>query len=678
MHSSLSLDEDILVRKLLLTHDPDGRHLDSELLLQAVEKIICYATPSGSLVSDLHLDGMARNDINNIEVIGSQELLGHAIYEISRQMLYKCSGEGSLHARAMILFDLLGNYRWDAKVVIVLAAFATIYGEFWLQMQLNPRNTLAALVAMLKQLPGDLSMEKPRFKALSLLTKNMLEVTKCIIKFEVLPFAHLGLGNEEAIATTKSRIYIASYWVTRSALACSSQFLDLIALKPEYSHSTIIAAWELSSLSYRLSSIHSLLWRLVDLFYQDIEKKIYEKLLNLFKETHNDNQEVLCTLLAIRDDLSLKDCSTQGKVDVSELRNKVVILLISKSELLPFEELVLLVRQTYDHPHHQKLEGSYGIVWIPMSNSNTWTAADKETFHFLSNLLPWYSLWQPWLLNHAVVNYIKEAWNYNTQPLMVVLDSKGTVTNSNAIDMVLIWGAKAYPFSTSREAELWQEENWTLQLLTYQIDPLLSKWVDEGRNICIYGSENLDWIKEFHAKILLIKSSRVQLEMVFVGKRNLSENVKSILDIIRVGKHKSLFSFTTIYLFWLRLECMRRSKQQSGKTSKTDNILENMSALLEVDDEAVGWAVIGRGSSADVVRLHGEKLMETLNSFPEWAENVGKLGFLGALRTAIEPPPPLPGPCNHVSVVPFDKGLIEGTVLCEKCKRPMKISVVYE
>ncbi|KAF5741118.1 hypothetical protein HS088_TW10G00113 [Tripterygium wilfordii] len=464
-------DEDILVRKLLLTHDPDGRHLDSELLLQAVEKIICYATPSGSLVSDLHLDGMARNDINNIEVIGSQELLGHAIYEISRQvifflsdsvdhilfdisdhfswlqMLYKCSGEGSLHARAMILFDLLGNYRWDAKVVIVLAAFATIYGEFWLQMQLNPRNTLAALVAMLKQLPGDLSMEKPRFKALSLLTKNMLEVTKCIIKFEVLPFAHLGLGNEEAIATTK------------------------------YSHSTIIAAWELSSLSYRLSSIHSLLWRLVDLFYQDIEKKIYEKLLNLFKETHNDNQEVLCTLLAIRDDLSLKDCSTQGKVDVSELRNKVVILLISKSELLPFEELVLLVRQTYDHPHHQKLEGSYGIVWIPMSNSNTWTAADKETFHFLSNLLPWYSLWQPWLLNHAVVNYIKEAWNYNTQPLMVVLDSKGTVTNSNAIDMVLIWGAKAYPFSTSREAELWQEENWTLQLLTYQIDPLLSKWV---------------------------------------------------------------------------------------------------------------------------------------------------------------------------------------------------------
>ncbi|CAK9175080.1 unnamed protein product, partial [Ilex paraguariensis] len=42
--SSSSVDDDFLIRNILLTHDPDGRHLDSELLLRATENIMCYAT----------------------------------------------------------------------------------------------------------------------------------------------------------------------------------------------------------------------------------------------------------------------------------------------------------------------------------------------------------------------------------------------------------------------------------------------------------------------------------------------------------------------------------------------------------------------------------------------------------------------------------------------------------
>lgn len=59
---------------------------------------------------------------------------------------------------------------------------------------------------------------------------------------------------------------------------------------------------------------------------------------------------------------------------------------------------------------------------------------------------------------------------------MVVLDSQGRITNTNAIDMVFIWGAKAFPFSTSREKELWEEQNWIVQLMLDGVDPLLN-WV---------------------------------------------------------------------------------------------------------------------------------------------------------------------------------------------------------
>lgn len=50
LHSRSFLQEDVVIRELLLSHDPDGRHLDSEQLLRAMENIMCYATASEVLV----------------------------------------------------------------------------------------------------------------------------------------------------------------------------------------------------------------------------------------------------------------------------------------------------------------------------------------------------------------------------------------------------------------------------------------------------------------------------------------------------------------------------------------------------------------------------------------------------------------------------------------------------
>lgn len=134
----------------------------------------------------------------------------------------------------MLLFESLGKYKWDAKMVLVLAAFVASYGEFRLQMQLYPRDPLAASTAMLKQWPNDLRPLTPRFNALSLLVKTMVEVTKCIIKFEGLLLPHVELDKE--ISVTKTYINVAAYWVVRSAFSCSSQITDLTAMKPEQVH----------------------------------------------------------------------------------------------------------------------------------------------------------------------------------------------------------------------------------------------------------------------------------------------------------------------------------------------------------------------------------------------------------------------------------------------------------
>lgn len=44
-HNSASNEEEFLIKKILLTHDPDGSQLDSHLLLRAMEDIIVHATP---------------------------------------------------------------------------------------------------------------------------------------------------------------------------------------------------------------------------------------------------------------------------------------------------------------------------------------------------------------------------------------------------------------------------------------------------------------------------------------------------------------------------------------------------------------------------------------------------------------------------------------------------------
>ncbi|CAL5332869.1 unnamed protein product [Camellia sinensis] len=558
-----------------------------------------YLAPKNLLqVSDAHDGAIAKSGICNVKVVGSEKTLGHTIYKVSHMILFNYSMGGNPHEKTKVLFDILGHYKWDAKAVLVLSAFATSYGEFWLIMQLYPCNPLAASIALLKQLPKDLCLLKHLFKVLNVLMKTIVDLIKCIIEFEELPVNHVILDCE-AIGTTNFQIYMATYWIIRSALICSSQIKDLRAMKnvEVHSNSVTIASWKLSSLVGRLSTISSHLRRQVEACYKLIETKMHNKLLDLSKESHIDNQEVLEMLFALKDSLPLKDSSSQAKIALSELKSKV----------------------------------------------------------------------RPWLLCSIVVKSIKQAWDFKEKPLMVVLDTQGMVTNLNAIDMALIWVAMAFLFSTSRENELWEEKTWNLQLLLDEIDPLVAKWVEEDQNLCIYGSNNIDWIREFNAKMRNMTSAGLQLKMVYVGKKNSSDDhMKKNLATLYEEKLTSSLTCTKIYFFWLRLESMRRSKLRLGHTDDhEDEILKQLSVLLDTNDESEkGWVLLGKGSSTETLKLQGRKIMECLDLFPVWGENVAMLGLVGAITTALEPPL-LVEPCSHSNIIQFVEGL-KDTIICDK------------
>lgn len=88
-----ALNEDIIVYQLLHTHDPDGRWLDSEMLLQEVETILSFVRQNDvrSIITmplnfQVSTPLLTEDCITNIEVSESKETLPYAISRISVQV----------------------------------------------------------------------------------------------------------------------------------------------------------------------------------------------------------------------------------------------------------------------------------------------------------------------------------------------------------------------------------------------------------------------------------------------------------------------------------------------------------------------------------------------------------------------------------------------------------------
>lgn len=154
---------------------------------------------------------------------------------------------------------------------------------------------------------------------------------------------------------------------------------------------------------------------------------------------------------------------------------------VSRPELSSIDQLVLLIQQMYDDPYRTELQGSFDIIWLPISSStdtSIWSQAEMDAFCFLANSLPWLSVRHPWRISPTVIKFVKEECKFKGgEPIMVVIDPGGRVTNINGLDMMLIWGIRSYPFSNEKERELWKVEKWSMQLLLGRIDPQVMTWV---------------------------------------------------------------------------------------------------------------------------------------------------------------------------------------------------------
>lgn len=146
------------------------------------------------------------------------------------------------------------------------------------------------------------------------------------------------------------------------------------------------------------------------------------------------------------------------------LKGKTVILFISNLDI-SVEEIKEIEHQV-GKPGRQ-----YEIVWLPIFDKEV-TPKEREEIGKKASLMKWYSLHFSLTLQPYVVKYIKQDWQFEKKPMMVVFDARGKVVNSNAYHMLMIWGSAAYPFNTPREETLWKETDLGLDFLIGDKEPV--------------------------------------------------------------------------------------------------------------------------------------------------------------------------------------------------------------
>ncbi|KAL6188120.1 hypothetical protein ACLB2K_039514 [Fragaria x ananassa] len=596
---------------------------------------------------------------------------------------------------AMGILFAVHQYDWQEKVVLVLGTFAVKNGELWLVAQLYTTYALAKEIGKLEQLPELLGRAetdlKSKFEAYNNLVKAVLRVTKLIIRLQEI--RHDPDSTPELESTTNSNdfhIATAVYWTIWSLVVAASHFVGITSMDPDYN----IETWELSFSIQKLETIQSDLEETINSLNDAIQRKKDDEALaaitDILENPHVDNIKPLKVLFFKDDQPALYDCYRKRRVNIDMLKGKVVILFLTDLDILREKEY-MIVQQMYMEKRHEPLkpESQYEVVWVPILDA--WTEDKYEQFESIRNAMEWYSIYLPSVVSPTVIRYIRkeDKWNFVKKPLLVVMDPQGRIVHNNAVHMMCVFGSIAFPFNKTREELLWEEETWRLELVADPIDDNILSWITERKHLCLYGGEDINWIRNF-TKVAgsVAWEAGIQLELLYVGNNKAKERVvKNIMRIIQDENLSHTIEWHLISFFWTRLESMWESKghQLQTKLKKSSELIGSTDSVAMKKDDAVmqgiismlsfgssdhGWAVIGT-CSTEMSKANGELMLKSLREFNVWKTRHIEIGFTAALNEYLAGvSKQAPHHCSSLTL-PIT-GLMPETVACAECGRIME------
>ncbi|XP_039155047.1 protein SIEVE ELEMENT OCCLUSION B-like isoform X3 [Eucalyptus grandis] len=369
--------------------------------------------------------------------------ISHMISWICYQMTGEALGGKNLGDSLPVIFQKLSSCRWTTQVLVVLAAFALHYGNFWYISEapcdgINAMST--CLLKGLSSLKKNLISDENK-KAINRVVRDLLELTTSLDGLVKLLDQHREEHVPE-LAKAFLAIPFRSCQTIIAILAAGNCFARLIHVD-----NLRFAGSELEKLESIVSERKSAVLMEVDACKEKIRSmEEYQEYVEKVKRTR-DIADFLKSLLDEKD--SSQDPITgpdNKRVKFESFRGKRVLLIIS--DLKIYSDDIEILKSIHDKIKLSRTETEtlYELVWIPIVDARPdHSEAPPNLFKFK---MPWAVKVDPRRMNVLAPTYIKKEWGFWQETMVVVLDSLGRVENPDAMPMLRI--LQTFPFPSRR------------------------------------------------------------------------------------------------------------------------------------------------------------------------------------------------------------------------------------
>ncbi|KAJ4963910.1 hypothetical protein NE237_023849 [Protea cynaroides] len=641
-----SADEKEIIEKLEAKYVRKNRDVDNKHLMDVIKNIFhsCNLVKNGSPSPLVNADyDLIKDDIRYI------------INKLSWKITCNSACEMDVDKTVHELLDFLGEFSWDAIMVLILAVFAMQHGELVLLKQSTGENPTAKFVQTLKNPPSSLeSNEELKLyveEPLKNLVDQMLGVAEQLVQFK----EQASIQKIELNSSVRKVFCIAAYQILQSVVKCISSTMEFGETGDKYRD--FPTKIEQITSSCRFTTFRDYL---KNSKFFELE---YNGIIWTFKNA-NDVATILLNIFYAKGNLfrQFDGINKLKNVNLENFQGNFTVGFFI-TEFNVKEEDFSVLKDTYK----QVKKKGFEVLWIPVvDQSIEWKDELVDDLEKVARKMPWWSLTSPLSSNNPVWWYIKQDWQFRRTPMLVVLDKYAKVIHTNALPMVNYWREEAFPFSMETEAKLWREKNPTITMIIEKMKPL-----PEGEIICVYGSQDMNWVHEFLCFInhLDVKDVEVKIITVYVGANRRKQK------LLKFETENSIFWSEDMMLrFWRDLENVAASKMIQSRENLVDAIKNEFATILSYDYKKEGWALMFNESSKFI--FSGKQLKYCWENKKYWIEKVNKgEDIMNAMTEYLQPSKLGREHCMHLAGPKASNNLV---VACPECGRTMEKSFVYK
>ncbi|KAJ4765818.1 Sieve element occlusion protein [Rhynchospora pubera] len=642
------------------------------------------------------------NGEENLALVDLRPIIQKISCELSPNCLAS-QAQGSLEQRTLKLLTLLDRFNWEAKIVIILAGFATNFAESFLIKEVyNTDNTMAKGLEILKGLgqkhTGD------NWETAYKLVRKVTGIGKSILALK-------KIQDKFAISIDIIDFQSATFWVIHSVLIISS------VISGDRVSTELVSTIKRIEIIYNYFS--SRLKQCQALEQEEKIKEKYEEFTRIFGGRQADNIEILKPLLSCGEEevLICNSTNKEKKIKLSDLKKGTVIVLFSNIYIDTYSEEVSIIKAFYNKTI---TTSQYYIVWLPIGYKKE---EHRTTYAKVVVGKPWYYLKYESLAEQYVVleNYSRKEWGFNGKPMPMVLNN-GQVIHHDAFSLIHMWGHLAVPFGMYNETDLWRKHGHNLGIqfiLSYLHDDFTILGNDQTpQYVCVFGGKRPhkskdarvannstladdEWFGNLAGMLMAAAlPANIKLKMAYLWanreEADLAMTIKTkVKTIINGTQYEESMRYVQVEqanakLFWSRTESIALQLSMQKKYGTLDvnieALLENTRSILQFNQLNTAWVAIGRLGITDMIFHDAEKFFNCLEHIKgdirKWKTelNAGAGNFIKVLRGRLVgykyETKEIEKHCfKHVV---YGDAMQKEGMHCVFCNKPMKMVVHYE